>query len=302
VDGKRLFAAVRRRANRGALAGFLLLVAVYVLAVWTRAGQRFEDAVLEAAGQADAVRATTTLNRISATTVLAALAVLLAIGLVRRRPLLGVLAGGVVATSVITAEVIQRSVPRPILLESGYRREDQSFPSGHAAVATSVMCALVLVVPYRWRGPVLLLAFTGAASVEVSTVTAGWHRPSDTIGSDLIVVFFTCAVVAVLARLGWVSGATLRTKTGRTAQAALAGGYAALALAAFLVAAVTGADASGRAGDPTSIVDDTVLTAGRALALSGSSGVALSLLALLRRVDLVGPGSAAGRGGRDGER
>lgn len=282
-----LLLTVRQRATGTALACLGLLAAVYVLAIWTPAGQRFEDAVLDAAAGAGGAPVGGSLDWISAASVLALLALLLAAGLVRRRPLLGALAAGVVAASVLIAEAVQRSVLRPILLDSGFRREDQSFPSGHTAVAMSAMCALVLVAPYRWRGPVLLLGWAAATTVQVGTVTASWHRPSDTIGSDLIVVFCTCAAVAVLARLGAVSGAALRTKTGRTARSALAGGYAALALAAFLVAVVAAVAASARTADAAaSTVDGTFLTAGRALALSGSAGVALSLLVLLRRVEL----------------
>lgn len=270
---------------------------MYLLAVWTPAGQRFEDAVLTAAERAggDAAPAAA-LGWVSVASVLAALAVVLAIGLLRRRPLLGALAAAVVPASVLTAEVVQRAVPRPILLDSGVRREDQSFPSGHAAVAMSVMCSLVLVVPHRWRGPVLLLAFAGAATVEIGTVSSGWHRPSDTIGSDLIVVMYTCAAVAVLARLGRVSEADVRTRAGRAAGVALGGGLAGLALGAFLVAAV--ATVAHHVSAPTSsTVEGTAFTAGRALALSGGAGVALWLLALLRRVDLRPPGPAS----RDGE-
>jgi membrane-associated phospholipid phosphatase len=277
VGGRPAPVTVRRRAVRAGLACLVLLVAVYLLAVWTPAGQRFEDSVLGASRWgAPAGPASGSLAAVSEVTVLAALAVVLSIGLLRRRPLLGALAAGVVVASVLTAEVVQRSLSRPTLLESGYRREDQSFPSGHAAVAMSVMCALVLVTPYRWRGAVVVPASLAAVGVQIATVTASWHRPSDTIGSDVIVMVYTCAVVAVLARLGQVSEADLRTKTGRMTRAALVGGYAALALAALAAAVVTG-------------VTSTALTAGRALALSGGAAVAWLLLVLLRDTDLSGP-------------
>jgi hypothetical protein len=170
------------------------------------------------------------------------------------------------------------AVLRPVLLHHGTRREDQSFPSGHVAVAMSVMCALVLVAPYRFRGAVVFLASLWAASVEIAAVTASWHRPSDTIGSDLIVVLYACAAIAVLTRRGWVREAELRTPTGRAARGLLAGGYGAVALLAVGVAALTGRTAGGPA-----------LTAGRLIALSGSAAVAVALLALLRRVDLDTP-------------
>ncbi len=281
-----------------------LLVAVYLLAVWTSPGQRFEDAVLRAAGgvagATEQARALDILDAIAAPSVIAAVIVVLAIGLLRRKLLLGFLAVAVIVASIITAEMVQRSVLRPVLLQHGYRREDQSFPSGHAAVAMSVMCALVMVVPYRLRGLVVFLTSLWAASVGVATVTASWHRPSDTIGSDLIVIIFVCAAVAVLARWGRVREAASRTSAGRAARGLLAGAYAGVAVLAFGVAAVmAGAVLENPARDDAGAA---MLMAGRALALSGSAAVAVTLLALVRRTDLGAPPlESAGEGSPDAE-
>jgi membrane-associated phospholipid phosphatase len=283
--------AVRRRATvvGGVCAG--LLVTVYLLAVWTPQGQHFEDSVLRAAdrvaGTTTETRAVDTLDGITATSVVAAVVLVLLVAVLRRKLLLGFLSVAVIAASVITAEIMQRTMLRPILLAHGYRREDQSFPSGHAAVAMSVMCALVLVAPYRFRGPVVFLSSLWAATVGVATVTSAWHRPSDSIGSDLIVVFWACAAVALLARWGRVREAALRTRPGRVLRSVLAGTYAGLAVLAFGVATVTATtvladpDRSGASG--------WTLLAGRALALSGSAAVAAALFALLRRVDIGAP-------------
>jgi len=171
--------------------------------------------------------------------------------------------------------------------------------SGHAAVAMSLMCAVVLVVPYRFRGLVLFIASLWAAGVGVATVTASWHRPSDTIGAALIVIGYACAAVAVLARSGRVRHAALRTPVGRALRGLLAGAYAAVAVLAVAVAAVVGvmADASDR-GDPGIVV----LLAGGLLALSGSAAVAVALLTLLCHVDLgAPPADPAGEGSPDVE-
>jgi len=263
-----------------------LLTVVYLLAVWTPAGQRFEDAVLRAADpySASAVRATGLLDRVTVPSIAAALLVVLSVGVLRRKVSLGLLSAGVIAASVLTVQVLRRAALRPVLLHSGNRREDQSFPSGHVAVAMSVMCALAMVAPYRLRGAVLLLASLGAASVTVATVTSTWHRPSDTVGSDLIVVLYACAAVAVLARRGRVGEAASLTRARRTARGLLVGGYAGVALATLAVAAV--AVAAVLADPDRGGTGTAVFVAGRALALSGSAAVALALLALLRRVDL----------------
>jgi membrane-associated phospholipid phosphatase len=268
-----------------------LLATVYLLAVWTSPGQRFEDAVLRAAdlsaGTTEQGRAIDTLDSITAPSVIAVVILVLGIGLLRRKLSLGFLAVAVIAASVITAELLQRSVLRPVLLHHGYRREDQSFPSGHAAVAMSVMCALVMVVPYRFRGPVVFLTSLWAASVGVATVMAGWHRPSDTIGADLIVVSYACAAVAVLARWGKVRQAALRTPVRRVLRGLLVGAYAGVAVVAFALAAVvvgTVLNDSDRDG-----AGAAMLLAGSALALSGSAAVAVTLLALLRRTEIGAP-------------
>jgi membrane-associated phospholipid phosphatase len=272
-----------------------LLVLVFVLAVWTPAGQRFEDAVLNGAdrtvGSVEGARATDALDRISAPTVLLAAAVIVAIGFLRRRPLLGFVAVGVVAASIVTAEVVQHSFRRPLLLPAGYRREDQSFPSGHTAVAMSVMCALVLVTPYRFRAVVLLLTSIGAGVIEVAAVTASWHRPSDTLGSDLIALLFTCVALAVLARLGRTTDAAPSTTPGRAGRGLLVAGYATVAVLAFGVATVVAVRLVASRwhgtldGTLDGSLDGSAFLAGRALALGGSATVALALLGLLRGVD-----------------
>src|SRR5262249_47992480 len=74
-----------------------------------------------------------------------------------------------------------------------------SLPSGHATVAASVAVALVLVLPPRARGIGALIGAGYAAFVGVATMSAGWHRPSDSIAAFLIVGLW--AAVAGLALL-----------------------------------------------------------------------------------------------------
>jgi hypothetical protein len=276
---------VRRAALTGCCCA-VLLAAVYLMAVWTVPGQRFEDAVLEAAlrvaGGRQEEAAVATLDTISHVSLAAAALLVLAIGLARRRPWLAVAGTGVIAGSVATTEVLRHLVLlRPILLPSGVRREDQSFPSGHTTIAMSVMCALVMVVPYRFRGVAVLVTSAWATAVGASTVTASWHRPSDTIGGDLIVLGYACAAVALLARTGAAREAEPRSKAGRAMMAAVLGLEVVEAVAGLAIAA---AAASLRHGVPEG--DVAALTAGRAIAVAGGAMVAVTMLALLRRTDL----------------
>ncbi|GAA2364557.1 phosphatase PAP2 family protein [Dactylosporangium salmoneum] len=241
----------------------LLLGAVYALAVRTVPGQRFEDAVLVAAeGRGGSRHATLVLSADVASLVLA-VAALLAIGWARRAPRVGAAGVVVLAATVIGAEIVQLSVSRPRLLPHGYRRDDQSFPSGHTAIAVAIMCALVLVVPYRWRLATLVLSSAFAAAVAVAVILAGWHRPGDTLGSDCIALFVVSAVTLVLDR-----GGRLRRVPRRRYVYRLAAGYGFSAICCAIVVLLAGP-----------------LLAGCAIALGGTALVALALLVLLARTE-----------------
>jgi membrane-associated phospholipid phosphatase len=279
---------VRRAVVVGVVCAVLLVV-VYLVAVWTRAGQRFEDAVLRGAdlaarGGRHGAAATldrisvATLDKISELSLGAAVAGVLAIGLLRRRPALALAGAGVIVGSVLTAVILRNVVLlRPVLLHAGERREDQSFPSGHTTIAMAVMCGLVMVVPYRLRGGVVLLISLWAAGVGAATVTASWHRPSDTIGGDLIVLIYACAAIALLARNGSASRRASRARVGRMTLVALGTGA--------VVAAAVLNDVTAALG-PVGAAFDSALAAGRAIALAGGALVAVAILALLRGIDL----------------
>ncbi len=268
--------ATTRRAVAVAAGCGLLLCLVYALAVGTRSGQLFEDTVLDAylavATGHHARAALDTLSHISVFSLAGAIIAVFAIGVVRRRPLLAVTSSGVIAASVVITEIVKLAVARPLLLESGVHRENQSFPSGHTAIAISVMCGVALVAPYRARVTAVFFASLWAIGLTVATVTGNWHRPSDTIGSELITLICTSAALVLLARRGHVRQASPGTGlAGRTLLAAL---YALTATAALAIAAVR----------------QDVLTTGWAIALAGGCLTALTLLALLGTADLSAPG------------
>lgn len=243
----------------------LLLGAVYLAAVWTHAGQRFEDDVLNAAAAAGGSRQELIAQGILATvrkaTLALAVVVIVVIGVRRRQAYTGILGAGIVVAAALTTQILQAVVSRPILLASGYRREDQSFPSGHTAIAMGVMMGLVLVVPHRWRWPVVAVTAPWAIGMGVATVTVGWHRPSDTIGSDLIVLAYASLAIVLLARRGRVQPAA-----PRTAQGALVGIVVGLVCVAVTLALST--TGSG-------------FTMARTIVLAASATATLAVLALL---------------------
>jgi hypothetical protein len=57
-----------------------------------------------------------------------------------------------------------------------------TYPSGHATIGTSLVIALLLVSPARWRPWLAVLAGFMSASFATGVLFAGWHRPSDALG------------------------------------------------------------------------------------------------------------------------
>ena len=80
--------------------------------------------------------------------------------------------------------------------EHGYNHN--SFPSGHAATAGALACALTLLYP-RWRA----LWFAAAALVAASRVLVGAHFPGDVVAGLWLGVVATIG----LARSSWLRAA-----------------------------------------------------------------------------------------------
>ncbi|MFF3315934.1 phosphatase PAP2 family protein [Streptomyces sp. NPDC003035] len=280
---------VRKRMRHACLGSVLLFAVVYAGLVLTATGQRWENAVL--AGRltdetlAAAHEANRTLQYITVYSLAVALLVLTVIGMLRRRYALTVVALGTVGLSLFLVEVLKRYVLfRPDLVDAPPRLIPNSFPSGHTTIAMSVMFGLALVVPYRARGLAVGLCALWAMAVGAYTVAAGWHRPSDTIGADLIVLAVACGLVAVMARRGRVGPGRRRPLPLRTL----------LVLLLLCVAAVGGLGLgtvllvdSMFAPQPTDpYLPHLAYRSGHALAAGASAAVTLVLLALLRHVDL----------------
>ncbi|ROO82741.1 PAP2 superfamily protein [Actinocorallia herbida] len=298
---------VGRKAGKVAVGCGLALCALYLLAVASPPGQLLEDAVLRVAdnGHADPLAARLAerlLGLVSVWSVAAALAVVFETGRRRGGLPLAFAAVVVIAGPLLTVELLQSVLPRPLLLAHGIRREDQGFPSGHTAVGMAALCAVALVAPYRLRTPVLLAALP-CALAGAATVAVGWHRPSDTLGSDLVVLCWTAVVLAFLAHRGAlrqvvpqpdprapapVDGRGERWTAGVLTALAwlLAGGV----LAGGLIAA----QALRSSPAPEETVLLPAFWAGQAAALLGSVGAVLGLLAMMRGLETVSPGGTRG--------
>jgi len=232
------------------LAGFAAVYAAFVL---TTPGQRLENlALLGAQLRSDAERARSLgfLSQISVASLALAMALAFIVGVVRRRPGLGALAASVVGVSVVLAELLKLVLPRPMLVDGASWILRASFPSGSAAVATSIAVAALIVAPDRMRWLVLPAAAGVAVLVGEATQVAGWHRLSDSMGAALLVVAVAGGALALLARWGLVAPSAtgfvdrrVMLIVGSVAVAALVVGAVLLALLAVfpVLSAPTGA-------------------------------------------------------------
>lgn len=182
----------------------ILAVTAYLLIVRTRLGQRFDNAALIGSlQQSDTSRLhdASFLGHITTMSFAAALVVLVLIGLVRRRRRLGVTVALTALVGLLGTDFIKNHVlTRPFLVASDSVQRTNTFPSGHTAIAIGVAFALVVLSPPVIRGAVAILAGAYSWAVASDVQSAGWHRPSDAIGSVFICFALICVAVVVLAR------------------------------------------------------------------------------------------------------
>lgn len=71
-----------------------------------------------------------------------------------------------------------------------------SLPSGHTTIAAGLGVVILFCLPTNWRATGVLIVTTLVSLMGISTVIAGWHRPSDVIA-------------ALLVTLGWAAATSL---------------------------------------------------------------------------------------------
>ncbi len=188
-------------------AGFA--VAVYLLAVWTTAGQQLENAALRGADESynhdQTITADDALARITIYSLAAACLLIVVIGLLRRRLDLMIAAVGVVVGGQVVTQTLKRFLlVRPDLVDVIGNYKGNSLPSGHTTIAMTVLFAALIIVPYRWRGLTMLVVLPWATGIGAYTLTAKWHRLSDTLAADAIALGLACCASWWLARRGVV--------------------------------------------------------------------------------------------------
>lgn len=231
----------RRRWIAVAIGSILFTAAIYYLAVLTATGQRLENAALRGADQVSPGQietADTALGHITLTSLAAAILAVAVIGLIRRKLKLTVIAVGVIVLGQVVTQGLKRFIlPRPDLVQETASYAHNSFPSGHTTIAMTVLVAVILVVPFRLRGLAMFIVMTWAVGIGAYTVTAKWHRASDTLGADAIAIALGSIAALVLLRSGMVRHSRKGVWPLRNMYAVVFGilGVVSLALGLFLL-------------------------------------------------------------------
>jgi len=291
----------RRRWPVAAALGLVVLAATYVLAVWTVPGQVVENAALRGADQVrpdDLDAAAQALDQITVWSLAVAVVLIAAVGLARRRVDLAVAGVAVIVIGQLITQSLKRFIlPRPPLVEVIGDYSHNSFPSGHTTIAMTVLFAAIIVVPYRWRGLALLGSLTWAIGIGAYTVTAKWHRFSDTLGADAIALICGCLAAWWLARRGAITTYSGAPRRGRVILAALVGigslVFLALGVMLWGIPFLRGADLTS-----ADVAQDyTAYLGAHALAAGSSGATALTFWAMWHRLEAGGdrrPGATPG--------
>lgn len=180
-----------------------MFVLTYEVAVHTTRGRLLDGASLR--GAVDSRSSVTIaierlLDVVSVASLLGAVIVIALIALVRLRRELALGAVVVLLGANGSSQVLKRFVlERPDLgLYESTPSTLNSMPSGHSTVAFSVAVALVMVLPVRLRAAVAGFGVLYASVAAVATLSAGWHRPSDSLAAFFVVGFWASLVGAAL--------------------------------------------------------------------------------------------------------
>jgi len=128
---------------------------------------------------------------------------LVVVALLRRRPLMALLAPLILGGANLTTQLLKPALAdlRVIDLFGVATVYPGSWPSGHATAAMSLALCCVLVVGPALRPFAVLLGAGYAIAVGYALVAAGWHLPSDVVGGYLVAATYTLLGAAALAAL-----------------------------------------------------------------------------------------------------
>lgn len=216
--------------------GLAVGVAAYLFFIRTYTGQYLENAALLGAKQnataAEMTDALDDLRVISYVSLGVAIIAVGIVGLARKSWRIGAAGAFVIAGATITTELLKKVIlPRPDLAQTYADNASNSFPSGHTTIAMSILVALLVVTSYRWRGIVMFFAVAWATAVGSATVTARWHRFSDTLGADMVALIFGAIALIWLYKHGEIRRVEGKTHPWRVIYIVILSGVGVVTLA-----------------------------------------------------------------------
>lgn len=190
---------LRRAAGLTSLGSAIALVALWWVFIRTDLGRFLDDLVKHSNDVTDPDvigRRYSSLQLITTASLAIGCTGLLVVGVLRRRPLLGVATALVAGLSAVTTEFLKHGViKRPVDLPDGAGFTDNTFPSGHATVSTALALAALMVTPRRWRLPVAITGSLWVVFQGTGVVLTGWHRPSDVFAGYAVALGWAAAAV-----------------------------------------------------------------------------------------------------------
>ena len=178
----------------------VVLGVLYVVFVTTATGQALDHAAFRGAmrGQGELWRiASPVLDVVSEGFVVVGLALAVVVAIARRRWSLAFQAVVVIAGANLSTQLLKHVLARS---ELGIGRAANSFPSGHTTVAASVVVALVIAAPRRWRPGIAVAGAVYAAGTGISVLVGQWHRVSDAVAALVVVALWTAVATLFVTR------------------------------------------------------------------------------------------------------
>jgi membrane-associated phospholipid phosphatase len=128
---------------------------------------------------------------------------LVALALLRRRPLMAAVVPAILLAANVTTQVLKPALADPRTIDTAGVTSIYagSWPSGHATASMSQALCFVLVVGPRLRPLAAVLGAGYAIAVGYALVALGAHLPSDVLGGYLVAATFTLLGAGALAAL-----------------------------------------------------------------------------------------------------
>ena len=238
---------------------------VYGVGVLTRSGQIVENRALDAS--TFLTRPGGLLSLVTQPNIAIALAALVVLGLLLRRPRPTARAVGVVVVSTVLSQLLKNGLLlRPDLLGDF---SANTLPSGHTVAYASILFGLLIILPPKPRTIAALGCSVVLGIVVVQLLAFGWHRASDVVAGLLLVTGVMALAHLVLPDHGL---AATRSDFGTRALLVLG------AVVGFVLLVATVAFVATLALDVSLATTHTLLLASEVVCLAGVSLAVMTVL------------------------